>query len=273
MVALVLVAAACGTAVSSTTTTTTTTTSTTTTTMATTTTVGGPCSGNFTSRGPIARIADDGGDAANVTGVISEQLEGCDRTTILLSTASAAPATGAGPVSVEWVDDLGVVRVRLGDVQATAVSDQVLESLVLDRLYVVRGLDGSLFVDLITSQPSSAQARVESDPARVVIELIPSPDGVATQPVSGGLVVVTTVVPLDPDFPLTIEGYSRTFEANVLARIDGELVGLTTAADWVDTWGEFILTIESGPDDPGELFIGEDSPRDGEPVGVTLALR
>lgn len=270
---LALVAVACSATVSSTTTTSPSTTTTTTTTTTSTTTVVGPCSGSFTSRGPIARVADDGGDAANVTGIISEQLEGCDRTTIRLSTAAGAPATGTGPISVEWLDDLGVVRVRLGRVQATAVSDQILESLVLDRLYVVRSLDGSLFVDLVTSQAASAHARVENDPARVVVELIPSPDGVATPPSSEETVVVTTVVPLEPDFPLVIEGYSRTFEANVLARIDGELVGLTTAADWAETWGQFVLTIESGPDDAGELFIGEDSPRDGQPVGVTIPLR
>ena len=86
-------------------------------------------------------------------------------------------------------------------------------------------------------------------------------------------VVVTTVVGVEPEFPLTVEGYSRTFEANVLARIDGELVALTTAADWVETWGEFQLVIESGPDSPEELFVGSDSPRDGSPEGVFIPLR
>lgn len=245
-----------------------TTSSTTTSTLAT-----GACAGDFTSRGPVERLPGDAGDAVNITGIISESLEGCDRTTIQLGTASGAPATGVNAVSIEWLDGVGVLRVSLEDVVATAVSDQVLESLILDRLFVVRALDGSLFVDFVTSGPASARAELLTDPARVVIELVPSPDGEPRPPAQGGNVVVTSPIPTPASYPILIEGYSRHFEANVLARIDGELVGVTTAADWLETWGAFELVVDSGPDGPAELFVGEDSARDGSPIGVTIPLR
>ncbi len=271
---LALVAVACSATSSPTTTTSTAPSTTTTTSMpapTTTSTVSSACTGTFASRGPVTRFTDADGDAVNVTGILSESLDGCDRTTVQLSTAAGAPATGTGDVSVEWLDDLGVLRIQLGSVFATAVSDQVFESLVLDRLYVVRSLEGSLFIDLITSQPATAQALIESDPARVVVELVPSGDGVDGQPVADGPVVVTHITAVD-GFPLVIEGYSRTFEANVLARINGELVGLTTAADWLETWGEFRIDVAAAPDEPEELFVGSDSPQDGSPEGVTIPL-
>lgn len=233
----------------------------------------GACTGTFTARGPVERFRSDGGDAVNLTGIISESLDGCDRTTLQLGTASGAPATGLNGATIEWLDGVSVLRVSLPGVTATAVSDQVLESLVLDRVFVVRGLDGFLFVDLIADGAASAQAVLETDPARVVIELVPSPDGEPTPPARDGNVVVTSPIPTPAEYPIVIEGYSRHFEANVLARIDGDLVGVTTAADWLETWGAFLLVVDSGPPEPRELFVGEDSARDGSPVGVTIPLR
>ncbi len=44
----------------------------------------------------------------------------------------------------------------------------------------------------------------------------------------------------------------------------------TTAADWVDTWGEFRFRITSGPTGSlTQLFVGEQDPRTGADLGVT----
>ena len=45
-----------------------------------------------------------------------------------------------------------------------------------------------------------------------------------------------------------------------------------TAADWATTWGEFELTIPRGPSGRVDLFVGEDSAKDGTPIGVTIPL-
>jgi hypothetical protein len=78
-------------------------------------------------------------------------------------------------------------------------------------------------------------------------------------------------------YPLTITGYARTFEANVVARLeeDGEdvHVAFTTATAWADAWGHFSLTIHAGPTGPIRLHVGEYSAKDGTWEGAVVELR
>jgi NAD(P)H-flavin reductase len=80
-------------------------------------------------------------------------------------------------------------------------------------------------------------------------------------------------------YPIVIRGYARTFEANVQAWIEQHeaMIASTkvhaTAADWATTWGEFELTIPHGPDGDVTLFVGEESAKDGAPIGVRIPLR
>jgi hypothetical protein len=76
--------------------------------------------------------------------------------------------------------------------------------------------------------------------------------------------------------PVTIDGYGRTFEANVVlrARQSGVIVAedSTTSTDYLETWGRFEITLPGGITGLVEIFIGEDSARDGAEQGVRFEM-
>ena len=73
-----------------------------------------------------------------------------------------------------------------------------------------------------------------------------------------------------------MSGYSRNFEANTIVRLtqDGTVVveDFTTAADWVETWGQFEVEISPEGSGPAELFVGEQSAQDGSDRGLVLDI-
>jgi hypothetical protein len=109
------------------------------------------------------------------------------------------------------------------------------------------------------------------------LELQPGTDPFLAAPavISDRVVVTSPTIGMETGAAVDVEGYTRTFEANVLllATVDGTVVDETnvTAADWVVTWGEFVAPLVL-PEGQVELFVGEESPEDGELVGVTLNL-
>lgn len=78
-------------------------------------------------------------------------------------------------------------------------------------------------------------------------------------------------------YPLAVTGYARTFEANVVVRLeqDGRDVHQdhTTATSWMDAWGYFRFTIPDGPVGGVVLHVGEHSARDGSWEGVAVRLQ
>jgi hypothetical protein len=109
------------------------------------------------------------------------------------------------------------------------------------------------------------------------LELEPGTDPFVAAPavVSDQVVVTSPTIGMETGAAVDVEGYSRTFEANVLliATVDGNVVHETnvTAADWAVTWGEFMAPLLL-PEGQVELFVGEESPESGELDGVTLNL-
>jgi len=229
----------------------------------------------FFGDGPLGTTSDGPGDAATVTGVQLSTYEGCERLTIELAATSGAPATSVGPTSAEFVRKHGLVRVHLdGPVDSTTLSDVVFESELVDRVFVVRDSNGSLFVDVHLAAASVARLSEVSGPARIVVDLAPGGTEIRSPERSDFIVVMPLDEPLAS--PVTITGYGRTFEANVIlrARIDSEIVAetFTTSADYVETWGWFELELPTEVAGDVELFIGEDSARDGQEQGVRLEV-
>ncbi|MDP8959071.1 MAG: Gmad2 immunoglobulin-like domain-containing protein [Actinomycetota bacterium] len=244
------------------------------------TSAGAPCleqEADFVEDGVIGLLGDEGGDAGRVAALRWAGHEGCERLVVELATADGAPATAGGLVEAEILRDLGVVRLRLADlVAATAVADSAFDGTLATRAFVVRSLDGQLFVDLHLGSAALARAIALRSPARVVVDLRPGGSELPPAPPSSDLVVVLAPRGGRASFPMDVYGYARTFEANVIARVrqDGKLEHeeFTTAADWVNTWGQFTLTLQEGPEGPAELFVGEDSARDGSEQGVVIKL-
>ncbi|HDH25230.1 MAG TPA: hypothetical protein ENH00_03420 [Actinobacteria bacterium] len=213
------------------------------------------------------------GDATRISGLNGVQDRECDRFIISLATDAGAPATSVGRTRVVFLRDLGVVRVFLPDVTDTNITDGVFELPLIDRAYVVRSADGSLYVDAHLGAAAMARTVVTESPAQIIVEL--DPGGPALPPVAArsDLVVVLTPREGRADYPLIVTGYSRTFEANVVVRlIKADVVAeerVTMATDYLSAWGEFTVTLETGPQGKLRLTVGDDADQD---VTINLVL-
>ncbi|MGD2101527.1 MAG: Gmad2 immunoglobulin-like domain-containing protein [Acidimicrobiia bacterium] len=234
-----------------------------------------PGTGEFEEGRGIADIAAGDTGGSNLGRISWETSDRCESFSFDFETSEGAPATSVPAVRIDHLDTFQVIRVYM-DIEAAIVTDQLVETPLVDRLYVVRALDGGMFIDLHLNEPAGARARVESSPARLVIDLRPGfvPfTGVST--VDERVVVVSPTRDDNVGRSSVLHGYSRTFEGNVLIVVSqgGDVVDdtSTTAADYLETWGEFetTLTLPSGP---VSVFVGEENPEDGTLRGAVFDL-
>jgi hypothetical protein len=219
------------------------------------------------------------GDARRVTGLRWQAHPGCERFVIDLGGTGDGAAEAPGAVRVEVLRDLGVVRVFLPGVEraepeATEFTDG---GELAGATYAVLAEDRSLHVDLLLASAAEVNVSLLRDPARVVIDLRPGGAAVPPLPARGERVVVLAPRAGEAGYPLTVSGYARTFEANVVARLErgGAQVAetFTTATGWLEGWGWFSLTLDEGPAGPVQLHVGEHSARDGTWEGIAVELR
>jgi hypothetical protein len=133
-----------------------------------------------------------------------------------------------------------------------------------------------MFVDFHLTGPSAARVTISGSPARLILELQPARDPIpAPAVIADRVVVLSPVDGAEAGARVEVSGYARTFEANVLViATSGDQVVANanlTAADWAETWGEFRTTL---PLPPGEvsIFVGEESPDDGQLSGATVVV-
>lgn len=217
------------------------------------------------------------GDAIR-TGAITLASEGdCRRVALALLQTGGAPAGSAGHLTGAFDRANGLVRIPLPpQVKEAAQADTTFADRSVAAAYVVHGLQGEFFLDVHLAQPVMAWAHALDNPARLFVDVSPGGGAVPTAAPHAKNVVVIEPRKGAATYPLVIRGYGRTFEANVVARIaqNDSVRAMThgTAADWSTTWGEFELTIASGPSGAVTLFVGEDSAEDGSPIGVRIPL-
>jgi hypothetical protein len=185
-------------------------------------------------------------------------------------------ADGAPPVRMEFLRSYGIVRLDLpARLERVDEADTTFADPLATAAYVVHGRAGGYFLDVHVVQPALALARTAA--GNITLELAPGGGAVPTAAPRARNVVVLEPRQGSATYPLTIRGYARTFEANVQAWItSGDSTyakTFTTAADWSTTWGEFEITIPRGPSGDVQLFVGEESAKDGTPIGVTIPLR
>lgn len=237
--------------------------------------IGCPNETEFIATGQIDRITQPSSDSRTL-GLVSRQVvEACERFGFDFETAENAPATTPPSVTASFLEGERVIRISLG-IDRTVITDQLVETRLVDRMFVVRALDGSIFVDLHLKEKANARISLSNSPARLTIELHPASGEIGPAPsVSSRTVLITPAVGATVEEEVEVTGYARTAEANVLvvaARAEEVLVEeSTTAADWVETWGEFATTVTLPPGTI-DLFVGEASPADGSLQGVTLRL-
>ncbi len=233
----------------------------------------------YVARGPVDVGIADAGGAQAVGGLRWHRYDGCERVVIDLLGADGGAAAGAGQVSAEVLRDLGVVRVALRGVSQVEASatDSTFPGPLARAAYAVMAPEGRhVYVDVHLGKAAEASVSVLADPARVVVDLRPGGGAVPVPAPTGQRVVVLEPRPGRATYPLTVTGYARTFEANVVVRLEHEgrdvHEAFTTATAWVDAWGHYSLTIPDGPAARVVLHVGEYSARDGTWEGVDVPL-
>jgi hypothetical protein len=229
---------------------------------------------------PVEAPAGEG--AHQISQLRWEAHEGCERLVIDFADEDGAPAGAPGEVSAEVLRDLGVVRATLRDVRWVdpEATDATFDGPLATAAYAVWSPDGRWsFVDVHLGEDAEAHVSVLTDPARVVVDLRPGGAAVPDPAPRGDAVVVLTPRPGEHGYPLEVAGYTRTFEANVVVRLeqDGEDVyeDFTTATAWADAWGYYSFTVPDGPTGRVTLHVGDHPARDGtwEGAAVELDLR
>lgn len=234
-----------------------------------------PGIGDFAEGRGIADIDGTESDTRRLGRISWDTSDQCESFRFEFETSEAAPATSPPDVRVDHLESFQVIRISL-DVDSTIITDQVVETNLVDRLYVVRSLTGELFVDLHLTSPAAVRVSSSSSPARLSVDLRPGFVPFSGEATVGENVVLTSPTPgaeVGPSAQLL--GYARTFEASVLAVAtqDGRVVGEadTIAADSLQTWGEYRLSVTLPPG-PLTLFVGESNPADGSLDGITVDL-
>jgi hypothetical protein len=235
-----------------------------------------PGIGDFAEGRGIADIDGTESDTRRLGRISWDTSDQCESFRFEFETSEAAPSTSPPDVRVDHLESFQVIRISL-DVDSTIITDQVVETNLVDRLYVVRSLTGELFVDLHLTSPAAVRVSSSSSPARLSVDLRPG-----FVPFSGEATVGENVVLTSPTAGAEVGpsaqllGYARTFEASVLAVAtqDGRVVAEadTIAADSFQTWGEYRLSVTTLPPGPLTLFVGESNPADGSLDGITVDL-
>ncbi len=201
----------------------------------------------------------------------------CARVRVPFFGATGAPATLPGVGRGEVLRSLGVVRFPLPGIVEIVQADTTIEGGdPIRALYVVRAPNSTLHLDVHLSEAALLRSVALSDPARLLVDASPGGGAIPAPAATHANVVVLEPRAGAAAYPLSIRGYGRTFEANVIARLsrNGEVVAQThtTAADWSMTWGEFEMTIPKGPSGRLELFVGEDDAESGRERGVRIPV-
>lgn len=237
-----------------------------------------PCADEFEfgEGGEIADLDHDASDSGAIGAISWTEEQGCETFTIAFQTSEGAPATTPPSTELLHLESFQVLRVRMNSLDATVVTDQLVETTLVDRLFVVRSLEEGMFIDFHLAQPSQARIEAASSPAQLILTLKPG-----LVPFTGFSTIGERVVVTSPpagatvDSVFTISGYSRTLEAGVLfvASIGSEVVAerSTIAAAWMDTWGEYRANLEL-PEGTVSLFVGEANQLDGTLEGVTVRM-
>lgn len=233
----------------------------------------------YVADGPIPLSPPSGGDARGIASLRLGRHDGCERLVIDLAGDDGGDASVPGVVTADVLRDLGVVRIRLREVEAvdTAATEARFGGDLVGAAYTVRSPEGPwVFVDVHLATAAEASVMVLDEPARVVLDLRPGGSPVSPPAATHRRVVVLEPREGEASYPLTVTGYARTFEANVVARLErgGEDVfeTFTTSTGYVDAWGYFSMTVPDGPQGPVTLHVGEYSARDGTWEGASVEL-
>ncbi len=232
--------------------------------------------------GPLLTLHDGAHDPARL-GAITHGVVDSTEVVTLRFDGALGPVAAAAPSWVLLGRSRGVIRVVCSLVPVpgrtpSAWTDTTFASGGLVRAaYALRTLEGHVAVDLHLAEPVLARARVGGPDSALVIELRRGGPPLEALPDSLRSPRVVLLEPRhwDPLTVFAVEGYARTFEANVLIRLRGGMAPLdtfTTATDGMELWGEFRLELPNAAA-AETVRVGEFDMETGAPHMVEVARR
>ena len=234
-----------------------------------------PGAGDFEEGGGILAVDGAGSDAGRLGRISWQTSDQCETFVFEFETAEGAPATTVPAMRLDHLESFQVLRVSIG-VGESVLTDQLVETPLVGRLYAVNALDTGMFVDLHLKGPAAARARVESSPARLVLDLRPGFVELAgASVISDSVVLVSPSVRtgLPPD--TTVSGYAMTSDGavEVVATQGGQVILDVTSpvAGEPPGWGEFRVDL-SLPDGDSSVFIGQEGPDGLDGLAVDLTV-
>lgn len=213
----------------------------------------------FTEEGSAGIGGEEGSDAAVISSLHWESYPGCEQVVLELATDNGAPAVDPPTLDGRMLRNAGVLRVSLGPaINGSALTDHLIDTDLITRVYVVRRLDGTIYIDLHLNAPAFVRVTARSEPARVVIDLQPGGSEYLAVPVTvPGLVVVEPTAG-SIRYPLNVNGYRLGGVGEIGGRLTGAEDGSVAAAPTAveeRIWREFDLLFPSGPTGRIKLIV------------------
>ena len=234
----------------------------------------------FTDTGIVGAVGADEGNATTLTEVRWTDSATCERITLVFASGSGAPAGVLGQTAATLLPSSGVVHITLPDeLDKTAVADTLPEGDLAQRIFVIRGDQGHLSVDIHAARGQAIAARVftTESPATLVIDLIPT--DTVLDPV--GAVISPAAVLVNPAsgptiYPFSIAGYAAPGSPGIDIRLrrDGATAveRRISLPGWTDAWQALSVPVSDGPSGRVELFVGNANSGMLPDVGASVIL-
>ena len=207
----------------------------------------------FGDEGEIGSYSPPGSDSAILVSIDWQSWGECERFLFSMASPEGAPTLVPPPALLTSFAERGVVRLQLGEGDETsAVSYQLVNTPLVDRIYVVKAPDAGLIVDLHVSEPVSARMIPSSAPAIVTLDLRAGSIPFSRTPVVGSAAVL--FLPSGREeihYPFTVSGYLRPGIDESVATLTGPDGAVTEArfplAGTDDLWSSFVAVFLEGP--------------------------
>lgn len=210
--------------------------------------------------GGLADFDPSSSDSTRIAGITWRTSGVCQTFTISFATEDGAPATTPPALSARLLRGAGVLRIETAATDSV-IADQVVETGLVERLFVPVSDDGSRFVDLVLGEPVVARARLETTPARVEIEIQPGGPPIGRPLMTGDLVVIEPGSAAVATPVLDVAGYSMGEASTYDVTINraGQPVADTTL-ETADShiWSAFHLVVQVGDDAYDMLQVTDD---------------
>ena len=205
----------------------------------------------FVEDGSAGVVSGSEGDASAIGQVSWVDHGSCERLIISYRTSAGAPAVDPPTVATLFIRQSAVLRLNIGiSVTASAFKEQVVDSPLIDGVFVVKTPTGAVFADIHLADAAVARVINQSSPARTAVDLRPGGPQLTSKPLRAGETIVIEPLAGDVRYPFSISGYGLGDDAEIVGLLRSETATIEAPASVArryDTWGAFTVLFTDGP--------------------------